>query len=132
METTEKPILSVTEISLSLKSCVEQIFSDIRVRGEVIGVKKAPSGHTYFSLKDSDSVLSAVCWRGRDKTTTDSLTDGLEIVCTGKLSTYPGRSNYQMKVYLRFPVKNKFRTYRILSVLLPVRPEQLFVISCID
>ncbi|MBQ3117231.1 MAG: exodeoxyribonuclease VII large subunit [Alphaproteobacteria bacterium] len=98
METTEKPILSVTEISLSLKSCVEQIFSDIRVRGEVIGVKKAPSGHTYFSLKDSDSVLSAVCWRGRDKTTTDSLTDGLEIVCTGKLSTYPGRSNYQMIV----------------------------------
>lgn len=98
METTEKPILSVTEISLSLKSCVEQIFGDIRVRGEVIGVKKAPSGHTYFSLKDNDSVLSAVCWRGRDKTTIDSLTDGLEIVCTGKLSTYPGRSNYQMIV----------------------------------
>ena len=84
METTEKPILSVTEISLSLKSCVEQIFNDIRVRGEVIGVKKAPSGHTYFSLKDNDSVLSAVCWRGRDKTTMDSLTDGLEIICTGK------------------------------------------------
>lgn len=98
MEQFEKPILSVTEISLSLKSCVEQIFGDVRVRGEVMGVKKAPSGHTYFSLKDNDSVLSAICWRGRDKTTNDSLQDGLEIICHGKLSTYPGRSNYQMIV----------------------------------
>jgi len=98
MEIENKPILSVTEISLSLKSCVEQVFSDIKVKGEVVGVKKAPSGHIYFSLKDSDSVLSAVCWRGRDKTTLASLEDGLEIICTGKLSTYPGRSNYQMIV----------------------------------
>ena len=98
MEQSEKPILSVTEISLSLKSCIEQIFGDIRVRGEVVGVKRAPSGHTYFSLKDNDSVLSAICWRGRDKITTDSLQDGLEIICYGKLSTYPGRSNYQMIV----------------------------------
>lgn len=95
---TEKPILSVTEISLSLKSCVEQVFSDIRVRGEVLGVKKAASGHIYFSLKDNDSVLSAVAWRGRDKTTQAAIEEGLEIVCTGKLSTYPGRSNYQMIV----------------------------------
>lgn len=95
---TEKPILSVTEISLSLKACVEQVFSDIRVRGEVSGVKKAASGHIYFSLKDNDSVLSAVAWRGRDKITQATIEEGLEIVCTGKLSTYPGRSNYQMIV----------------------------------
>ena len=98
MQTETKPILSVTEISLSLKSCVEQVFSDIRVKGEVVGVKKAPSGHIYFSLKDNESVLSAVCWRGRDKTTLAALEDGLEIICYGKLSTYPGRSNYQMIV----------------------------------
>ncbi len=95
---TDKPVLSVTEISLSLKTCVEQVFSDIRVRGEVSGVKKAASGHIYFSLKDKDSVLSAVAWRGRDKTTQASIEEGLEVVCTGKLSTYPGRSNYQMIV----------------------------------
>lgn len=95
---TEKPVLSVTEISLSLKACVEQVFSDIRVRGEVSSVKRAPSGHVYFSLKDTDSVLSAVCWRGRDKATLSALEEGLEIICTGKLSTYPGRSNYQMIV----------------------------------
>lgn len=94
----EKPVLTVTEISLSLKTCVEQVFGDIRVRGEVVGVKKAPSGHTYFSLKDADSVLSAICWRGRDHETITALTEGLEVVCTGKLSTYPGRSNYQMIV----------------------------------
>lgn len=98
METVEQPILSVTEISLSLKSCVEQVFGHIRVRGEIIGLKRAPSGHTYFSLKDSDSVLAAVCWRGRDAATMNALQDGLEVICTGKLSTYPGRSNYQMIV----------------------------------
>ena len=99
----EKPVLSVTEISLSLKACVEQVFSEIRVRGEVSGVKKAASGHIYFSLKDKDSVLSAVAWRGRDKTTQASIEEGLEIVCTGKLSTYPGRSNYQMIVEMAEP-----------------------------
>ena len=98
METEQNPILTVTQISLSLKSCVEQVFSNIRVKGEVVGVKKAASGHIYFSLKDADSVLSAVCWRGKDKTTIAALEDGLEIICTGKLSTYPGRSNYQMIV----------------------------------
>ncbi len=94
----EQPILSVTEISLSLKSCVEQVFGNIKVRGEVSGVKRAASGHVYFSLKDNDSVLSAVCWRGHSATTMNAIEEGLEIICTGKLSTYPGRSNYQMIV----------------------------------
>jgi exodeoxyribonuclease VII large subunit len=95
---TETPILSVSEISLSLKSCVEQVFSHIKVRGEVSDVKKATSGHIYFSLKDKDSVLSAICWRGRSSATVQAIQAGLEVVCTGKLSTYPGRSNYQMIV----------------------------------
>ena len=94
----ETPILSVSEISLSLKSCVEQVFSHIKVRGEVSDVKRATSGHIYFSLKDKDAVLSAICWRGRSSATTQAIQAGLEIVCTGKLSTYPGRSNYQMIV----------------------------------
>lgn len=98
MQTNDQPILSVTELSLSLKSCVEQVFAHIRVRGEVSAVKTVASGHTYFSLKDSDSVLSAVCWRGRSRETLAALQEGLEVICTGKLSTYPGRSNYQMIV----------------------------------
>ncbi len=95
---TETPILSVSEISLSLKSCVEQVFAHVKVRGEVSDVKRAASGHIYFSLKDKDSVLSAICWRGRSCATAQAIQVGLEVICTGKLSTYPGRSNYQMIV----------------------------------
>jgi len=98
METPEQPILSVTEISLSLKSCVEQVFGHVRVRGEVSGLKTVTSGHTYFSLKDKDAVLSAICWRGTGAETRAALQEGLEVICTGHLSTYPGRSNYQMIV----------------------------------
>lgn len=100
---TETPILSVSEISLSLKTCVEQVFAHIKVRGEVSDVKRATSGHVYFSLKDKDSVLSAICWRGRSSATMQAIQEGLEVVCTGKLSTYPGRSNYQMIVEMAEP-----------------------------
>ena len=100
---TEQPILSVTELSLSLKSCVEQVFSHIKVRGEVSDVKKATSGHIYFSLKDKDSVLSAICWKGSSRQCAQHIQEGLEIICTGKLSTYPGRSNYQMIVEMAEP-----------------------------
>ena len=95
---TEQPVLSVTELSLSLKSCVEQVFNHIKVRGEVSDVKRATSGHIYFSLKDKDSILSAICWKGSSRQCSQHLQEGLEIICTGKLSTYPGRSNYQMIV----------------------------------
>ena len=95
---TEQPILSVTELSLSLKSCIEQVFNHIKVRGEVSDVKRATSGHIYFSLKDKDSVLSAICWKGSSRQCSQHIQEGLEIICTGKLSTYPGRSNYQMIV----------------------------------
>ena len=94
----ETPILSVSEISLSLKTCVEQVFAHVKVRGEISDVKRATSGHIYFSLKDKDAVLSAICWRGRALATNQAIQEGLEVVCTGKLSTYPGRSNYQMIV----------------------------------
>ena len=95
---TETPVLSVSEISLSLKSCVEQVFARVKVRGEISDVKRATSGHIYFSLKDENAVLSAICWRGRNPATTQAIQEGLEVICTGKLSTYPGRSNYQMIV----------------------------------
>ncbi len=98
MQQTETTIFSVSDISFTLKSYVEQTFSAIRVKGEVSGLKKAPSGHIYFSLKDENAVLSAVCWRGRDFETLKALQEGLEIICLGKISTYPGRSTYQMIV----------------------------------
>ena len=74
------------------------MFNHIKVRGEVSDIKKATSGHIYFSLKDKDSVLSAICWKGSSRQCAAHIQEGLEIICTGKLSTYPGRSNYQMIV----------------------------------
>ncbi len=94
----EERILSVTEVSLALKGIVETAFAHVKVKGEVSAVKRAASGHIYFSIKDADSVLNAICWRGCSKTTSDALVEGMEIIATGRLSTYPGRSNYQMIV----------------------------------
>lgn len=99
----ETPILSVTEVSQALKGLVETAFARIKVKGEVSAVKRASSGHIYFSVKDADSVLNAICWRGYTKSTEEALVEGMEVVCTGHLSTYPGRSNYQMIVQTAEP-----------------------------
>ena len=97
---TEKPQepLSVTALSLVLKTLVEKSFANIRVKGEISGLKKAASGHLYFALKDEDSVLDGVCWRGGASKLGIVPQDGLEVVCSGKITTYPGRSKYQMIV----------------------------------
>src|SRR3546814_21044304 len=58
------PEYSVTELSLRLKRNIEETFGWVRVRGEISGFKRAASGHLYFSLKDADSVLDGVCWKG--------------------------------------------------------------------
>jgi exodeoxyribonuclease VII large subunit len=87
---------SVSEISRHLKSVVETNFNNVRVRGEISGFKFAPSGHVYFNLKDSSAVLKAVCWKGIVSALTFKLADGLEIVASGKISTYEGQSNYQI------------------------------------
>ena len=94
----ESPIFSVSDLSQLLKDVVEGAFTNVSVRGEVSGVKRVSSGHIYFSLKDKDAVLNAICWRGVSAATNEAIKDGLEIVAKGKLTTYPGRSNYQMIV----------------------------------
>ncbi len=93
-----RPVFSVGELSQALKRVVEGEFAWVSVRGEVSGFKRAASGHLYFSLKDSDAVLDAVCWRGVAGRLGIAPEDGLEVVATGKLSTYPGRSRYQIVV----------------------------------
>jgi exodeoxyribonuclease VII large subunit len=92
------PEYSVSEISNALKRTVEQTYDNVRVRGEVSGFKRHSSGHLYFCLKDSEAVLDAVCWRGAAGRLTVGPEDGLEVVATGRLTTYPGRSKYQMIV----------------------------------
>lgn len=92
------PEYSVTELSLRLKRSIEENFGWVRVRGEISGFKRAASGHLYFSLKDADSVLDGVCWKGSAARLGVKPEDGMEVICSGKLTSYPGRSKYQMVV----------------------------------
>jgi exodeoxyribonuclease VII large subunit len=92
------PELSVTELSNALKRAVEDQFGLVRVRGEISGLKFHSSGHVYFDLKDDKSVLNAVIWRGVAAKLRVKLEAGLEVICTGKLSTYGGTSRYQIIV----------------------------------
>ena len=93
---TNLPEFSVSELSGALKRMVEENFAFVRVRGEISGLKVAPSGHTYFDLKDDKAVLAAIIWKtGRPKLKPES---GMDVVVTGRLTTYPGRSNYQIIV----------------------------------
>lgn len=90
--------MSVSELSLALKRTVEDRFGHVRVRGEISGYKRAASGHIYFSLKDDNARLDAVMWKGGAARLPFTPEDGLEVVATGKLTTYAGRSNYQIVV----------------------------------
>jgi len=92
------PALSITEISQLLKRTVEDRFGFVRVRGELSGVKRAASGHLYLSLKDENARLDGVMWRGGAQRLGFMPEDGIEVVATGKLTTYPGRSNYQIVI----------------------------------
>jgi len=89
---------SVTELSLALKRTVEDQFGYVKLRGEISGLKRAASGHLYLNLKDDNSVIDAVMWKGVAGRLTFRPEDGLEVVATGKLTTYPGRSKYQIVI----------------------------------
>ena len=92
------PEYSVSELAFALKRSVEENFGYVRVRGEISGLARPRSGHVYFALKDDKSVLNGVCWRGVAQRLSFKPEDGLEVVCSGKLSTYPARSKYQLIV----------------------------------
>ncbi len=89
---------TVSELSLALKRAIEDGFGFVRVRGEVSGWKRHASGHCYFALKDSDAVIDAVCWRMTAIRLDIKPEDGMEVVCSGRLTTYAGRSKYQLVV----------------------------------
>ncbi|HEX8301692.1 exodeoxyribonuclease VII large subunit [Sphingomonas sp.] len=90
--------MSVSELSSKLKRMVEGEFGHVRLRGEISGWKRAASGHAYLCLKDADAVIDGVIWRGAASMLPFSPQDGLEVVATGKLTTYPGRSKYQIVI----------------------------------
>jgi len=93
-----RPALSVSELSQALKRMVETEFDHVRVRGEISGFKRHTSGHCYFTLKDEEAVLDAVCWKHMVTRLGIKPEDGMDVIVTGKLTTYPGRSKYQIVV----------------------------------
>jgi exodeoxyribonuclease VII large subunit len=92
------PEYSVSEIAAALKRTVESTFPFVRVRGEIGGLKFHSSGHIYFDLKDERAVLNAVVWRATAQTLKLRPEQGLEVICTGRISTYAGSSRYQLIV----------------------------------
>ena len=92
------PPLSVSELSGALKRTIETAFGQVRVRGEISGFKRHASGHCYFTLKDENACIDAVIWRSSAVALAFRPEDGAEVIATGRLTTYPGRSKYQIVV----------------------------------
>lgn len=87
-------IFSVSDASALLKTVVETAFPVIKIRGELSQITRATSGHTYMTIKDSGATISVIIWRGTP--IKFDLSDGLEVIITGRFTTYPARSNYQI------------------------------------
>ncbi|MHA1600379.1 MAG: exodeoxyribonuclease VII large subunit, partial [Alphaproteobacteria bacterium] len=93
-----RPLFSVSEVSQAIKRTLEGNFEWVRVRGEISGFKRAASGHLYMSLKDENAVLDAVCWRGNAGRLALVPEDGMEVIASGRITSYPGRSKYQIVI----------------------------------
>jgi exodeoxyribonuclease VII large subunit len=92
------PPLTVSELSGALKRTIETNFDKVRVRGEISGFKRHASGHCYFTLKDDSACMDAVIWRSSAGVLAFKPEDGAEVIAAGKLTTYAGRSKYQLVV----------------------------------
>ena len=92
------PILSVSQISAAVKHTIEDRFERVRIRGEVSRPTRARSGHFYLTLKDERAVIDAVAWKGVAARLPFEVNDGMEIIATGKLTTFPGNSKYQLVI----------------------------------
>ncbi len=92
------PEYTVSEVSNAVKKTVERDFAFVRVRGEMSGVKRHSSGHIYLDLKDERAVLGGVIWKTSVRALRVEPQNGLEVVATGRLTTYPGQSKYQIVI----------------------------------
>ena len=89
---------SVSELAGTLKRTIEDTFGHVRVRGELGRVTIAKSGHCYLDIKDDRAVINSIIWKGQMNRLSMRPEEGMEVVCEGKLTTYPGRSNYQLVI----------------------------------
>ena len=92
------PEYTVSELSGAVKRVIEGEFGLVRVRGEVGRVSKPASGHLYFDLKDDRSVIAAISWKGQVAKMQVKPEEGMEVIATGRLTTFPSQSKYQLIV----------------------------------
>lgn len=89
---------TVGELARAVKRTIEGAYGLVRVRGELLRVKRHTSGHIYLCLKDDDAVLDGVIWRSGASRLGMIPEDGIEVICTGRITTYPARSSYQLVI----------------------------------
>ncbi len=90
------PEMKVSDLANALKRTLEETFGRVRVRGELTGLKLASSGHLYGDIKDEEAVINIVCWRGSMSKLSIRPEDGLDVIVTGRMSSYPKSSRYQL------------------------------------
>lgn len=96
---TNAPELTVSELSGALKRAIEDQFGHVRLRGEISNYRGPhSSGHCYFSLKDSSARIDAVIWKGTFARLRTKPQEGLEVIATGRITTFPGKSSYQIVI----------------------------------
>ena len=88
--------LSVGDVARAIKRTLETEFGRLRIRGEISRPNYHGSGHLYFTLKDQEAVIDGVCWRGTVEGLSLTLEEGMEGVCTGRISSYARSSKYQI------------------------------------
>jgi exodeoxyribonuclease VII large subunit len=92
------PPLSITELSFALKRTLEDRFGHVRLRGEISKVNRHASGHVYLTLKDDKAAIDGVVWKGQVRGLGVQPESGLEVIVTGKITSYPARSSYQIVI----------------------------------
>lgn len=123
-----QPEYSVSEIAGHVKRMVEETFGYVRVRGEISRPNvNASSGHCYLTLKDDKAVLDAVCWKGTMAKLAHKPEAGMEVIATGRMTTYPGSSKYQLVIEALEPAG-----VGALMAMLETRKKQLAVEGLFD
>ena len=118
--------LSVSEVTSRVKETLEARFADVWITGEVSNLTKASSGHIYLSLKDESALLRAVVWRGTVPLLAIEPSDGLEVVCHGRLEVYPPRGTYQLTIDRLHAVGTGALEARLRKLLAQLEREGLF------
>ena len=97
------PAYSVSELSFALKRTIEDAYGFVRLRGEISKVTRHASGHIYLTLKDERAAIDGVVWKASVRGLACQPQTGLEVIVTGRITTYPARSSYQMVIETMAP-----------------------------